>query len=159
MEENLAPRSGWLAIPLGIFAILCLYLYFLNPSALRNFDPTSMVFIFGTFSIAPLAVLLTTAFAVLYIYRTLRRQNLNQVAQVIGWLFVIIVSLALLYITLGAGRSCTGLFGVKDSCIDTNYLDVVLLLLNPYVMVIWEVLAATGVITLLASPTATSSKN
>lgn len=141
-------KSDWLAIPLAIFIAVCLYFYLQSPSALSNFNPFSLVFIVGTFSIAPLTVILMIIFGSLYIYRTFRRDDIHKVVQVIGWLFVVVALFSLLYVWIGGDRGCSGFMGEQTTCADANLVGVMILFLNPFTQMLWSVLAAVGLIRL-----------
>jgi hypothetical protein len=153
MKKNTTPavnfwsqKNNWLAILLAIFVTFCLYFYIQSPSALDNLNPFSLVFIVGTFSIAPLAMILTTIFGGFYIYKTVKRDSIHKIALVIGWLFVSLALFSVLFIWAGGDRGCSGFMGEQTTCADANFVSVVLLFLNPFTQMLWSVLAAVGLI-------------
>lgn len=118
--------------------------------------PVATLVAFGVFSLIgtlqsywswtqPLSALLLVVFCLLYMYRVFTR-SVNLYAQVIASIFSAILALASLFLLSGAGQTCAGLFGVQESCINTHYFTVAVLLFNPISIIIWILLLISGII-------------
>jgi hypothetical protein len=110
----------------------------------------------GAFSftfIEPLVALLLIALGLLCTWRIAKREMVRKFVRVIAWILAIVVALATVYWFGGANdNTCTGLMGVQTSCMDVNRLMITVLLLNPFSLALWAVLAGSGVIGLLIKP-------
>jgi hypothetical protein len=95
------------------------------------------------------ALLLLATFGILYIYQALTGQALRRMPQILGWIFVALATMAILYLGTGIGRTCTGLFATPDACTNVHWLTINVLLFNPFSVILWNVLAIAGSISLL----------
>lgn len=137
--------NDWTVIPVGLLSLLCLYVFTLNIPGLFNLSNLPY-FIFMQPVSASLFVALFGGF---YIFSVIRRRT-SYVATVIAYIFSISFILFFIGPLLGKGQTCSGFFHSQIDCSEANSLKLTILLLNPYSLLLWNVLAVTGIITLFA---------
>jgi hypothetical protein len=134
---------GWMLIPSVTLALFGVFMFVNSISGAFSF----------TF-IEPLVAILLITFGLLCIWRRVaKRRMVRKFVRVIAWILAIIVALATVYWFGGANdNTCTGLMGVQTSCMNVNRLMITVLLLNPFSLALWAVLAGSGVIGVLIKP-------
>lgn len=101
----------------------------------------------------PLIAIFLIVMGILYIRRVIRHEAVRGYVRFLLWFFALIIVLTTIYWFGGANdNTCTGLMGAQTSCMDVNRLYITILLLNPFSLILWMILAGSGVIGLLVKP-------
>lgn len=139
-------KRDWPIFTLGALALGCWYLVLTTLSSL----PYAFIHPYPNMLIQPTFIaLLIGIFSSLYVYSVITRKSIRQSVRVIGYIFSVIFVGILLYVALGSGSTCTGLFGVQTDCSSVNYFTVYVLFFNPFVLPIFSILAVVGATMLL----------
>ena len=98
------------------------------------------------------ASLLVVAFAVLYIYKTLKRTT-NIYATVLAYFFcALLIFGAFVLWSVSDTQLCSGFFGVQESCRETRHFQLEAAFFNPYSLLVISVLSISGIIALFIRP-------
>lgn len=149
-KEGGFDRRKLLAIPLAFLATYCIYTTFLS---LSSFSQIFQVPLYEILMFPPFATIFVGTFSCLAIYILLKGKAIGGLATAVAWILVAISAWLgfswLAYTFPGNGpKACTGLFGVRDSCADVSYLQVYVLLLNPFSLALYSLLAIAGIATM-----------
>lgn len=139
-------KSRLLIVPLAIALLGCIYFDIQSPSLLSNIGATLFSPSFLAVLITPsLPVFLVAVFCCLAMYLLLTNRRIGKFETVIAWIFAAVAICFLLVAAPGIGRMCGEL-----SCATTNTFSLgVILLMNPFADLLWNILAIIGSILLV----------
>lgn len=140
-------KGDWLILPLGILAALCFYVFTSSLSGLGYLAQSPL----GVLNQPVLFALLMGIFSVWFIYKILRRSVRPLVSKIAAYTLSIALILVLLWVAVGSGQPCTGLFGVQTDCSNVYYFKIWLALFNPYVGSALSLLSIAGIISFFQS--------
>jgi hypothetical protein len=143
---SIANKNKLLIVPLVIVLICCVYLFIQSPAPLTDIGAILFSSSFLAILITPsLPVLLIAVFCCLAIYLLLTARRIGRFATVVTWLFAAVAVCFLFEAVLGIRQMCGEL-----SCATTNTFSLgVLLVMNPFTDLLWNVLAIIGIVLLV----------
>lgn len=133
-------KHDWILIPFIGLMGFCFWLFWNRFSVFAFLNP------FFFLSEGFMAFLLLV-FGGLFI-RSFVKRSVPAIAQKIAYIFSIIFLITALAILAGKGQSCTGFFGVSTECSETRTITAYFFLLNPYSIILWNILAFIGIASL-----------
>ena len=139
-------KSKLLILPLLVALLCCICSFIQGPSLLYDISGILLSPSFGAILITPsLPILLVAIFCCLAIYLLLTNRHIGKFAAVVTWLFAALEVCFLFAVIPGIGRMCGEL-----SCTTANTFSLgVIFLLNPFADLLWNILATTGIISLV----------
>lgn len=151
----------WLILPLVCF--IAFNTYYLWNSSLKDIlwlplnTELLLVFLNLEFSL-----FLATIFAATYTYKAIRRIITGESIHIFPRIVACIFTALFLWFVLASGddgRTCTGFMGAQTSCSNNYVFMYYLYILNPISLLVWNVLAIAGTITLLLKSKSGRSKS
>ena len=124
--------SEWLALPLGILALVCLYVV---GSTMQSFSPS--------FTSPTIVSLLVGIFSAIYVYKVLKTAPRHPVATAIAYIFSVFLVILAGVLNATSGNEC------GSDCNTSTALVAWIIAFNPYAAMLWSPLAIIGIVLII----------